>query len=264
MEERYIDVDGCSACGKSHRGIALYSSDNPAEMSSFDCPDTAKKVYVSDTNTESVRKSEVTDELTAEQRARTRQVHYRSDKEALGVSGGDDARASDVSDDPHDKEADDDDTDLSEDDIRQSLAGFSAEQRLALYGILCEEFVTKAPDEPQVVQDTSVSPINSYQIGGEHYGLKKFQHWDIVAMFNLDYFQGQVTKYVMRWRDKNGIEDLEKGAHYLAKYIAVEKDKLEKSRAAPDHTDLMISPEAIDAIDDFDLLDACDAQDDAS
>lgn len=69
----------------------------------------------------------------------------------------------------------------------------------------------------------TINGVNSRQVGGSHYGLKAFQHWDMVAMFKLDYFQGQITKYVLRWRDKNGVEDLEKAAHYLEKYIAVEK-----------------------------------------
>jgi hypothetical protein len=62
-------------------------------------------------------------------------------------------------------------------------------------------------------------------VGGGHYRKhgKEIQHWDIVAIFQLDYFQGQITKYVMRWRDKGGIADLEKAAHYLQKYIEVEK-----------------------------------------
>jgi len=45
-------------------------------------------------------------------------------------------------------------------------------------------------------------------------------------MHHLDYFQGQITKYVMRHRDKGGIEDLKKAQHFLAKYIELlEKDK---------------------------------------
>lgn len=60
---------------------------------------------------------------------------------------------------------------------------------------------------------------NARQVGGTHYGEKPFQHWDVVAMFKLDYFQGNITKYVFRWRDKNGLEDLEKARHYLEKYI---------------------------------------------
>src|SRR4051812_7367098 len=44
------------------------------------------------------------------------------------------------------------------------------------------------------------SKANSRQIAGAHYGLSEFQHWDVVVMFKLDYFQGQITKYVMRWK----------------------------------------------------------------
>lgn len=61
---------------------------------------------------------------------------------------------------------------------------------------------------------------NSTQVGGRHYQKHgDFQHWDMVDHFNLDYFQGQITKYVMRWKDKNGIQDLEKAQHFLQKYI---------------------------------------------
>jgi hypothetical protein len=67
---------------------------------------------------------------------------------------------------------------------------------------------------------------NARQVGGDHY--KKagaLQHWDIVAIFELDYFQGNITKYVFRWRDKAGIQDLEKARHYLDKYIEIEKSR---------------------------------------
>jgi hypothetical protein len=62
---------------------------------------------------------------------------------------------------------------------------------------------------------------NDKQVGGKHYGGGDMQHWDIVVKFKLDYFQGQITKYVMRWRNKNGLEDLKKAAHFLEKYIEV-------------------------------------------
>lgn len=63
---------------------------------------------------------------------------------------------------------------------------------------------------------------NTRQVGGKHYGLKEYQHWDVVHDFNLDYFQGQITKYVFRWREKGGIEDLRKARHYLDKYIELQ------------------------------------------
>lgn len=63
---------------------------------------------------------------------------------------------------------------------------------------------------------------NDRQVGGDHYKIPgAVEHWDIVAQHGLDYFQGQITKYVMRWREKNGVQDLEKALHFLQKYIEV-------------------------------------------
>jgi hypothetical protein len=63
---------------------------------------------------------------------------------------------------------------------------------------------------------------NDRQVGGEHYSKHGgLQHWDVVRHFDLDYFQGQITKYVMRWKDKGGVQDLKKAAHFLEKYIEV-------------------------------------------
>jgi hypothetical protein len=64
-----------------------------------------------------------------------------------------------------------------------------------------------------------MSDPNTKQEGGAHYGLKQYQHWDMVAEFNLDYFQGQITKYVMRWKKKGGLPDLRKAQHFIEKYI---------------------------------------------
>lgn len=73
-----------------------------------------------------------------------------------------------------------------------------------------------------------MAKANDRQVGGGHYktpGLP--EHWDLVGMFGWDYFQGQITKYLMRWRKKNGLEDLEKARHYLDKYIELERGKSE-------------------------------------
>lgn len=60
---------------------------------------------------------------------------------------------------------------------------------------------------------------NAVQVGGTHYGLTALQHWDVVQLFKLDYFQGNISKYLFRWREKGGVQDLEKARHYLDKYI---------------------------------------------
>jgi hypothetical protein len=63
---------------------------------------------------------------------------------------------------------------------------------------------------------------NSRQHGGTHYQ-GKIQHWDFCASNNLDYFQGQITKYVCRWKKKGGIDDLLKAQHFLDKYLELVK-----------------------------------------
>lgn len=58
---------------------------------------------------------------------------------------------------------------------------------------------------------------NDYQVGGDHYK-KEYQHWDMVCDINLHYLLGCATKYVSRWRDKNGLQDLKKALHYIDKF----------------------------------------------
>jgi hypothetical protein len=65
---------------------------------------------------------------------------------------------------------------------------------------------------------------NDKQVGGSHYK-SSIQHWDYVVANDLDYFQAQITKYVTRWKKKNGLVDLEKGLHFLEKYIEIAKSK---------------------------------------
>lgn len=58
------------------------------------------------------------------------------------------------------------------------------------------------------------------QIGGDHYSKRTIQPWDIIDEYGLNYYEGNVIKYVLRHRDKNGIEDLRKASHYLEKIIS--------------------------------------------
>jgi hypothetical protein len=71
---------------------------------------------------------------------------------------------------------------------------------------------------------------NERQVGGSHYKHdgNGEEHWDRVSRLGLDYFQGQITKYVERWKMKNGVQDLEKARHFLDKYIELHSPKNEK------------------------------------
>lgn len=65
---------------------------------------------------------------------------------------------------------------------------------------------------------------NNRQVGGDHYKAA-YQHWDWVADVALPYLPATCSKYLKRWRKKNGLEDLEKSHHYLLKFIEVESAK---------------------------------------
>jgi len=68
------------------------------------------------------------------------------------------------------------------------------------------------------------SEANKVQVGGDHYAkFGQWQHWDVVHYFNLGYFEGQITKYLFRWKDKGGVKDLEKAQHFLQKLIEIAK-----------------------------------------
>ena len=55
---------------------------------------------------------------------------------------------------------------------------------------------------------------SSRQEGGDHYTKHKIQPFTFIQSNDLSFFQGNVIKYVVRYKDKNGIEDLKKIIHY--------------------------------------------------
>lgn len=58
-----------------------------------------------------------------------------------------------------------------------------------------------------------------------HYSQFKIEPLEYIMENNLDFLQGNVVKYVSRFRQKNGIEDLEKAKFYINKLIEQEKNK---------------------------------------
>lgn len=63
---------------------------------------------------------------------------------------------------------------------------------------------------------------NGIQHGGTHYKNKPIEPWDYVAANGIDFFAGNAIKYLTRWKDKGGIEDLKKARHYIDKLIEIE------------------------------------------
>ena len=65
------------------------------------------------------------------------------------------------------------------------------------------------------------------QIGGKHYKKFKIQPIQYITANNIPYIEGNIIKYISRWRDKGGIDDLDKVIHYveLLKEMEVGKSK---------------------------------------
>jgi hypothetical protein len=62
---------------------------------------------------------------------------------------------------------------------------------------------------------------NDHQIGGKHYAKHSIQPWDYITQNGLGYLEGNIVKYISRWRDKGGIDDLRKVMHYTEKLIEI-------------------------------------------
>ena len=65
------------------------------------------------------------------------------------------------------------------------------------------------------------------QIGGDHYKGMAIQPIQYIQANKLSYIEGNIVKYISRWRDKNGIEDLLKIKHYV-EFLIEEETKTEQ------------------------------------
>ena len=61
------------------------------------------------------------------------------------------------------------------------------------------------------------------QVGDSHYRDKGIQPIIYIHANKLGFCEGNVVKYVTRWRDKNGVADLRKAIHYLELLIELEQ-----------------------------------------
>ena len=72
-------------------------------------------------------------------------------------------------------------------------------------------------------KDVRVPKALDVQVGGSHYKNLKIQPVEYIHANQLPYIEGNIVKYITRWRDKNGIKDLEKIKHYVDLLIELEK-----------------------------------------
>jgi hypothetical protein len=68
--------------------------------------------------------------------------------------------------------------------------------------------------------DAPVEPKKDNVNHPTHYTTGAIETWDYIVSQKLGYLEGNVIKYVSRYKHKNGLEDLKKAQAYLNKLIA--------------------------------------------
>lgn len=63
------------------------------------------------------------------------------------------------------------------------------------------------------------------QVGGNHYRHLHIQPVEFIHANGIGFFEGNVIKYVTRWRQKGGVKDLDKAKHYIELLIELENRK---------------------------------------
>jgi hypothetical protein len=53
------------------------------------------------------------------------------------------------------------------------------------------------------------------QEGGSHYKNFEIQPIEFIHKNNIPFIEGNIIKYILRHKQKNGIEDLKKAKHYI-------------------------------------------------
>lgn len=66
------------------------------------------------------------------------------------------------------------------------------------------------------------------QVGGDHYRNKAIQPIQYIMANKLPFCEGNIVKYITRWREKGGVEDLRKIKEYCDFLIREEIDGQEE------------------------------------
>lgn len=76
-----------------------------------------------------------------------------------------------------------------------------------------------------VLTSHKLKPLDR-QVGGNHYKDMKIQPVEFILANDLGFCEGNVVKYICRYKQKGGVEDLEKVIHYTQMLI----DKVKESK----------------------------------
>lgn len=102
---------------------------------------------------------------------------------------------------------------VSQDDYDELMAEY--------YGMFKNKSTLKdAYESPKTLSEKSMDK----QVGGSHYKNMKIQPITFIQANGLGFCEGNAIKYLCRYKDKGGIEDLKKAKHYIELLIEEYKD----------------------------------------
>jgi hypothetical protein len=63
------------------------------------------------------------------------------------------------------------------------------------------------------------------QVGGSHYKNYKIQPVEFIIKNNIGFVEGNIIKYILRFKEKGGVQDLNKAKHYIELLIDSTKSR---------------------------------------
>lgn len=84
---------------------------------------------------------------------------------------------------------------------------------------LMGDLLTSAARAGQAGYQKPKATVIGTQVGGSHYTDCPIQPIQYIWANNLGFSEGNVVKYITRWKTKGGIKDLEKAKHHIALLI---------------------------------------------
>ena len=88
--------------------------------------------------------------------------------------------------------------------------------------IYCEGVWVERLEEEEEKEEINIKASET-QIGGSHYSDMAIQPIEFIHKNNLSFIQGNIIKYVCRYKAKGGIEDLQKAKHFIDLLIEFEE-----------------------------------------
>ena len=87
----------------------------------------------------------------------------------------------------------------------------------------CKSCGYESMDGVHSCEGFKLEQVMAKQVGGSHYKKNKIQPWDIIDEYELDFYEGNALKYLLRDKSETDAgkrkEDLEKAIHYIEKKL---------------------------------------------